>query len=245
MPADCEVEIRGGAQCGVIAVGRCWACGRAFCPSHQAQVDDARAPRSTPVLAQRQSAVVPNLCAPCQVASMSTPSDPPQTAAAARRAAGERKVEAQRNEVADLREQIQAILDALSSAGSPGLLHRTKVVREGRKRLLGKQPDEIVNLPGVWPCGTGERSYLVDNHTRHETVTQSVNLGIQQDFHLVWWSGNDGGPMSLGERHSERLLRQLLGHPSISRVCLPSGSASPSTRTRLRPRRSGTATPGP
>lgn len=36
MGAGCEIELKSGYNCGIMAIGRCATCGRAFCRSHQA-----------------------------------------------------------------------------------------------------------------------------------------------------------------------------------------------------------------
>ncbi len=36
MAADCQVDHR-GSECGVLAIGRCASCGKAFCMTHQAR----------------------------------------------------------------------------------------------------------------------------------------------------------------------------------------------------------------
>lgn len=55
MVADCEKYIAASATCGVIAVGRCRACGDAFCVTHRAM--GGAWPNAYPVI---------DWCAPCQ-----------------------------------------------------------------------------------------------------------------------------------------------------------------------------------
>lgn len=43
MPAECEVQVP-GRSCGVLAVGRCRICRRAFCGSHEANLRDTTLP---------------------------------------------------------------------------------------------------------------------------------------------------------------------------------------------------------
>jgi len=85
--ATCEVD-----ACGVLAVGRCVDCGRAFCGSHQALTQLTSGP------------VVTNLCQPCTVER-------------ARRANLPRELE--ERAVAKARERIQSVAAALERAGVP------------------------------------------------------------------------------------------------------------------------------
>lgn len=56
--ALCEVELNNGKNCGVLAIGRCATCGRAFCAAHQA------------------GALRTDLCAPCRVEILAEASAP-------------------------------------------------------------------------------------------------------------------------------------------------------------------------
>ena len=57
MAAECQASV-GGAECGVLAVGRCVQCGKAFCQTHQAA--DRRPPNQITYVDQ---------CAACLLAA--------------------------------------------------------------------------------------------------------------------------------------------------------------------------------
>jgi hypothetical protein len=129
VPAICELD------CGVLAVGRCGRCHRAFCGSH-------RAPGMHVLMARTAEDLAPNFCSGCAEEIRD------------RRAAGQRRLSAASASARELLPGVKnAFQNAAVSLGWPGAgsYEVRRQVMPGRKRLFGGWSPPVYETDTI-PC---------------------------------------------------------------------------------------------
>ncbi len=125
MAAECEVD-----QCGVLAVGRCHCCRRAFCRSHQAIGSDAEFPATFRML-------LVDRCASCESQLVT-----------AKHTAATQERERSRASLASISDPLERVVTAIGRFGSV-----YQGPYEGAKRTVSIQREELREvIKAIWPA---------------------------------------------------------------------------------------------
>lgn len=142
MSADCQLQVAGVGECGVLAIGRCVDCTRAFCDSHQAL--DVRG---------SDTVRMKNLCEECLRGRKRSEQQTQEAWLEVQRTKA-RELAAQ---VAASRRSIAQLAQALRDAGAPGIEQRRVVVGSAQTWLgFGKGRPRYEAIEPGWNVGTYE-----------------------------------------------------------------------------------------
>jgi hypothetical protein len=188
-PAVCEIN-----KCGVLAIGRCWSCKRAFCPTHQGWKYSSGS-RFT------------DACGECINAQKA-------------QAEKQSLILFERDQA--LRDRIRVVIKSLVEAGKPGIItRRAKVVTYKRKSFSSeyRPVEKIADIESAWPVGKflwRKDVYLYEHfyerffnlNTGITANEELVELGNPPDFAL----DSEANQIPIDEKPVENAKRAIDSH---------------------------------
>lgn len=157
MPAKCEI-----AACGVLAVGRCEGCGKAYCRTHAGTTNQGRTELT-------------NCCRPCAEISDSQRAEARQVA-----------------RLLSSPGTIRAIAAQMAATDCGGLVPRSLTRRRhipGNLFRKSRSVEEIVELDPAWPVG--KLSWMIDISGKGDLQREFMESGVTPAGEIVLLSSAD------------------------------------------------------
>jgi len=196
MPAECQTVIGADTECGVLAIGRCLDCGRAFCGTHRG--------RSLQRIDGITQTVWQDLCADCSATRRRTPTPAQQTVIDEQRA----RSEATRSRVA-LEAQLRRLAGELAARRVPR--QARPIVVGWRKKMFSRENAVFAGEPAwpVGPCAFGPTGKPPGWHVDSISPAQSRKLNYPSSPGGVTAAGEIVPLTALSQTESGEVQRQF------------------------------------